>query len=178
MAHLWIPDNKGDWSVLLLDQNYYLLSADATCPARLLPAPHAREDDILLGRYKKNGSGESWVVKCSRRARVTVNSRPIYMGVKVLSDRDEILLGDALRIFFSTERQARVEPFPGAAEPVFCPRCKREILKGALAVRCPGCDSWSHQTDEFKCWTYTPTCPVCDYPSALDAGFRWTPEEL
>ena len=80
--------------------------------------------------------------------------------------------------FFSTESLTRVEPLP---EDVFatCPRCKQAIPPGSMAVRCPSCGVWHDQRDEKPCWTYAERCAACqNQPTALDADFRWTPEDL
>ena len=51
-----------------------------------------------------------------------------------------------------------------------------------MAVRCPNqrCGAWHHQdaAQSLDCWTYGPTCNLCGRSTQLDAGFRWTPEEL
>jgi len=81
-------------------------------------------------------------------------------------------------MFFSTELLAGVTPYPGSERPILCARCKAEIATASPAVRCPRCGAWHHQSDELPCWTYAERCSVCDQPTALDAGFAWTPEEL
>ena len=100
------------------------------------------------------------------------------LGIVALSDRDEIRPADGLPLFFSTETLARVEPFPASGARGFCPRCKQHIEPGTPAVRCPGCSLWYHMSDEFPCWTYAPQCSACPQETALDADFRWTPEDL
>jgi hypothetical protein len=97
-----------------------------------------------------------WVMFADEGARVNGNDVPT--GIAVLDDRDELLLGGR-RFFFSTETLAAVAPQPAADRPVFCPRCKLPI-------------------DAGTCWTYAEHCAMCDHPTPLDAGFRFTPEEL
>ena len=116
---------------------------------------------------------------------VQVNATPIQLGIRVLSHRDEIFLtGGASdfpsRFYFSTERLAHVEPFPGTDGSAICGRCKQPIERGDLAVRCPSanCGIWHHQTEHLGCWTYSDHCALCPTPTALDSGFRWTPEDL
>ena len=87
--------------------------------------------------------------------------------MRVLRDRDEILLpgiprndgeqadvadAEPQRLFFSTERLAVVEPFPGGAKAVFCSRCKQVIDSGHRAVRCPSgrCGLWHHESAEQR----------------------------
>jgi hypothetical protein len=72
-----------------------------------------------------------------------------------------------------------VTPYPGAEQPAFCPRCKQRLERADLAVKCPRCRAWHHQSEKFPCWTYDSTCALCQHQlTALDAGYSWTPEEL
>lgn len=106
---------------------------------------------------------------------VRVNGSAVRHGIRVLRDRDEIAAG-TVRLFFSTERIATVEPFAG--ESVACGRCCSAIAEGDDSVRCPACGTVSHQFAELPCFTYGPTCPKCPQPSHLGAGLLWTPEEV
>lgn len=115
--------------------------------------------------------GGEWVLFCAPWAGVRVNGLRPGGGLHVLSDRDEISGGDG-RVYFSTERLAEVEAHLGSA--VRCPRCKREVAEGAEVVRCPGCRATHH----LACWTYGPHCTLCAVETAMDAGYRWTPEDL
>jgi hypothetical protein len=81
-------------------------------------------------------------------------------------------------VFYSTERLALVEEFPGANAPAYCPRCKQAIASGHPAVKCPGCGVYYHQSNELPCWTYTDVCALCPQSTALDAGYQWSPEAL
>jgi hypothetical protein len=116
---------------------------------------------------------DAWVLLARPGAAVRINGRRV--GVRVLRERDEIVVG-AARAFFSTERLAQVEAFPGGSAAIFCPRCKQEIAHGSLAVRCPGCGSWYHQREELGCWLYSQRCQHCAQATPLDGGFRWEPE--
>jgi hypothetical protein len=71
-----------------------------------------------------------------------------------------------------------VSPMPETPRGMMCPRCRQRIEKETLAVRCPQCGLWHHQSEELPCWTYSSTCAMCPQPSALDAGYQWTPTEL
>jgi hypothetical protein len=119
--------------------------------------------------------GEAWIILGS--AAVRVNGEPLDVGIRVLRDRDELRAGDR-RAFFSTESLAKIVPFPGGERPTFCPRSRLEITPGSPAVACPQCKVWHHQSEELPCWTYSERCATCDQSTALDAGFRWTPECL
>ena len=121
------------------------------------------------------GAGEAWVLIASPSAGVRVNGQPIALGIRSLRDRDEIQVGTS-RYYYSTERLARIEPFPGADGAVMCPRCRKEIVKGTPAVRCPSCATFHHEREGLGCWSYSARCQLCDSETALDAGFRWQPE--
>jgi len=120
---------------------------------------------------------DTWALLCGAKQPVRVNGLPVPLGLTVLSDRDEIRLP---RFFarFSTETQAHVEPFPESATRGFCPRCKQRIEAGTPAVCCPSCGLWHHASADLPCWSYAPTCAACVQRTAMDAGFRWTPEDL
>jgi len=134
----------------------------------------------LLVRQASRGAPESWALRARPGAGLRLNGAPLRWSLAPVNDRDEILLPDGQRVFFSTERLAEVVPFPGADHPVYCARCKTEIKQGALAVCCPACATWCHQSVEFPCWRYpgTSSCPLCDQPNDPEAGYRWSPEGL
>jgi uncharacterized protein YbaR (Trm112 family) len=134
----------------------------------------SKEPLVLL---RENGSG-SWVLIAAPGFEVRVNGAAVPLGIRVLADRDEISTDEGGAIYFSTENLARVEPFPGAQNRLFCPRCKQAVETDHPAVRCPQCGVWYHQTDELPCWTYAQHCALCDQSTQLSAGYRWTPEEL
>jgi hypothetical protein len=69
--------------------------------------------------------------------------------MRALDAGDELRIGDGPSIFFSTERLACIEPFPGGDAATFCPRCKQVIESGGAAVRCPACGSWHRQAYEL-----------------------------
>jgi len=119
--------------------------------------------------------GHEWVLLAAR-GRVAVNGSPVC-GLRVLRDRDEVCFHGGARVYFSTEKLASVHPHEGDTA-LRCPRCKQAIARGAVVVTCPHCRAVCHQTADLPCWTYGATCPLCQQPSALDAGFQWTPEEL
>ncbi len=150
MAHLWLqpPDAVDAWTHVPLDG----------------PKP----DRGLIP------SGDAWVLLAGPDTRM--NGTPLVTGIRVLRDRDELVVGGD-RMFFSTESLATIAPFDGPVA-VSCPRCRLEVVPGTPAVVCPGCRVVHHQSDELPCFTYDPRCAACDHATALDAGFRWTPEAL
>ena len=54
----------------------------------------------------------------------------------VLADRDAIRVANLSPMYYSTERLARIEPFPNE-ENVFCPRCKSLIAPVPKIVSSP-----------------------------------------
>jgi hypothetical protein len=105
------------------------------------------------------------------------NGVPVTAGLRILEHRDALALEGGGLVFWTTEELAHVEPFAGA-EPVSCPRCLRPVHPGHASVRCPSCGVVHHEVPERDCWTYAAKCALCPQPTALDAGLRWTPEEL
>lgn len=188
MAQAWIRDLQqgADWLAAMLRENCYSILRGRGAPLLAVSANTGTVEVPTLRR----GEGETWLFLAPPSAAAFVNGRRLSLGIRVLRDRDEILLPNSLpsdppdtepqRIFFSTERLAIVEPFPGGKKPVFCSRCKQIIEEGQLSVRCPSgrCGIWHHETVDQPCWTYSDKCSNCDQATALDAGYRWTPEML
>jgi hypothetical protein len=119
-----------------------------------------------------------WHLLAPFGANLWVNGLPLLAGLRVLDDRDEIRVENGRPLFFATEELARVVPMPDSNRAMMCPRCQQRIDAGTAAVRCPRCALWHHESGDLPCWTYSPTCTLCPQPSALDAGFQWTPMEL
>jgi len=174
MAHLWIQE-AGEWGAQRLDEAGFDLAAWTSRRARgadpSAPAPAAAR----LIQAGTAGS-KSWALIASQNSGVCVNSRKVIAGLRVLADRDQIRIGSETQ-YFSTETLAVVEDFPGSDRPIYCGRCRQQIELGAPAVRCPGCGIWYNQSPDLPCFTYSEKCTFCGYPTALDSGFAWTPEE-
>jgi len=174
MAHLWIEESSSgdaepEWMVRPLD-------GESVVP--LPAAHHALRDGVVraaaLLLHSRLAEGESWLIMNVTSSGVVLNGAPLRTGIRRLADRDEIRIAGLGRVFFSSERLAQVQPFPGADRRVDCPRCLQEIRPGTLAVCCPLCGRWMHMNDELPCWSYAETC-LCSQPTALDAGYQWTP---
>jgi hypothetical protein len=172
MAHLWARTESRDWEPVKFEGDVLVLFSGAEAVAGL------ETDAAVVSRRSMPGGREAWVLLSPPSVDLRLNGAPLHTGIRVLEDRDAIQLSDGSPTYFSSERLAQVEPFPGSPGPVYCPRCKTEIEGGTPAVRCPGCDSWHHQSETFGCWLYAERCALCDHPTALDAGFRWSPEDL
>jgi hypothetical protein len=173
MAHLWIEDIPGEWAILPLATSRVVL------PARTLGTGRFGEDatapPLVLVRAQARST---WHVIAPPDAPAWVNGLPIVHGLRELRDRDEIRTATGETFYYSGEELAQVEPMPPTPNAMSCPRCREVVAVGSPAVRCPHCALWYHQSDHFPCWTYAETCAMCPHPTALDAGYQWTPVEL
>jgi hypothetical protein len=176
MAQLWTQDQSaGGWVLMPLTEGAFVLS-DGHHPGARRNADAGAGAALLL--RSRGPEGDVWLVMSASPNGVRLNGGSLHTGIRALRDHDELLVDGLGRVFFSTEQLARIEPFPGAQRAAFCPRCKQEIDTHCQSVRCPHCGVWYHQSEELPCWTYAQTCALCDQPTDLGAGYRWTPEEL
>jgi len=180
---------QSNWAVAILEESIYSLrgSADETLRPERLGAEAGRADTRsarpkanapLLMQSRDAEGVEHWIVIDEPVSRLRINGVPLVTGARVLRHRDEIrMAGVPGRAWFSLESQCEVAPFDGPVGS-FCPRCKGKIKSASLSVRCPQCRVYYHQSASLPCWTYAPKCAHDDQPTALDASFRWTPEEF
>jgi len=178
MSHAWVLDSDKRWQAHRLD------AADHDLHALLLPAGSGGAAGLLEdGRAARilsfgTGDAERRVVVAGPDAQLRVNGVPLgAVGARVLGDRDEIAIPGAGSAYYSTESLAEVVAFPGAERVVLCARCRQEIVRGSPSVKCPGCSATYHETPKLNCFTYHEFCALCPAATALDAGFRWIPEE-
>ena len=178
MALIFVEDGK-EWPVARLEGDRHALRGDAEVSLRPGRAEHADDGSRpLILRVADSPGDERWVVVHTPGSALRINGTALATGIRVLSHRDELRqAGIAGRVFFSLEGLAHVAPFDGV-EGSRCPRCQQPIELGSPAVRCPQCGVWHHESEEYGCWTYSPTCSLCDQPTELEGGFRWTPEEM
>ena len=175
MAILWFSVN-GELVAQRMAPGTFALTGPAGQPAQVQePLAPPAAPALLLGWA--DASQETWVCLEGNEQDVRINGEQLPLGLRVLRHKDEILIA-AQRLFFSTERLARVESFTGAAPADRCPRCTQPIPAGGAAVQCPACGGWHHQSADLPCWTYTAHCALCDQPTALNADYGWTPEDL
>lgn len=168
----------GRWCLAPVDASPSLLRLD---PVSVTPSAatdlNSAADACLLVRVDGHNR---WAALVAGDVALRHNGVPVAARLRVLEHRDALALdgleGDGA-LFFTTEELAHVEPFAGA-EPVSCPRCHRHVHPGHAAVRCPSCGVVHHESADRNCWTYAEVCALCSQPTALDAGLRWTPEEL
>ncbi len=176
MAHLWIWDSS-QWTVMQLGDAAFSLSA--LHPAGTPPGPEpAIEAEALLMPGWDQQAARSWVLIAGERSEVRVNGTLPTAGIRILRDRDEIRLPGAEPYYFSTECLAAVVPFAGSGPAAFCPRCKQALEPAHPCVKCPGCGIVYHESADLPCWTYSETCALCPQPTSMEAGYRWTPEDL
>jgi hypothetical protein len=177
MAQLFLLDAESRWAVLPLAAPGVLLTADGPEPAG--PARTAEEASAELIPLAPDG--KEWALLGSAVA-CHVNGEPLNHHLKALSHMDEIRV-TGKRYFFSDEKLVRKQPFPQAAKAPICPRCQLPIQQGQNSVVCPVCGTAYHEIEPGEtdgprqCWTYG-KCLFDSTPGVLDAGFRWTPEEL
>ena len=198
MAHFWVEEKNGTWAIAPLNGDGFALTADKNallCRADSLTKNRdsdvqgdvrrelrdVRSNVILLRTTSpESSSGEGiWVLISSPRSDIRVNGIR-HTGLKHLRDRDEIRMAGVGRFYFSTERLAREESFPGGGRKILCGRCKSPIRKGDTVIRCPECGLWHHQSRESGklCWTYASLCSGCACSTEILASFRWCPDGL
>jgi hypothetical protein len=174
MAHLWRISVERSWVPVALDAAVFAIGQSglrsATCGMAAL-------EGAVLRRIGADPHA-SWTLLVPAGAAVRVNGSPVPLGIVSLADRDEIRVMPGSPLFFSTETLAAVVPYPEDGPLGFCPRCQQPIAAGTPAVSCPGCGLWHHASEGLPCWTYGEQCAACQQLTALDAGFRWTPEEV
>lgn len=123
------------------------------------------------------GGQNRWATLVADDAGLRHNGTPIAAGLRMLEHRDALAVDGGEGSFFTTEELAHVEAYAGSAA-ISCPRCRSHVSAGDAVVRCPSCGVVHHEMADRNCWTYAEACALCSQPTALDAGLRWTPEDL
>jgi hypothetical protein len=178
MAHLWVQDGSGAWSVMPLAERAVDLSVSPPRPdaGRRAEAAAGGATPVLVSPLSSEGGG--WCLIARLGADIRINGLRPLGGMRLLQDGDEIRI-DGRSLFFGAESLPRVETFAAVDQPKYCPRCRQELAGGCDAVRCPHCGIWHHQSAELPCWSYAETCALCSQPTDLDnASFSWSPEDL
>lgn len=174
MAHLWFRGDADIWSAMPLDGRPVNISIR---PPRVLADGFRLGGDVSAAVLRaRAGDSPVWFLLAGAASGARVNGLAPVAGVRVLQDRDEIRATPSNTLFFSAETLARAEEFPASERAVYCGRCRQAMETGQLAVRCPQCGIWYHQTESLPCWTYAPACAFCPQSTPLDAGFSWIPE--
>ena len=135
----------------------------------------------VLARVVEMEGTPVWVLLSAPATPVRLNGNDLLLGLSVLRDRDEIVVGTAtgnVRFYFCGECLAETEPAPPGLR-LRCARCKSDIVEGSLAVRCPACGAWHHQRDDRPCWTYAQRCGGCHrQETSLGGEPEWSPAQL
>lgn len=106
------------------------------------------------------------------RGEVMINGLTAF-PLRMLADRDEIRVGGET-VYFSADSPAEAVAFPAQTEAA-CGRCKGMLKAGELAVQCPLCRAWHHQTEELPCWQHAARCSGCERSTER---IGWQPEPL
>lgn len=174
--NIWVNSDTG-WRPLLLNGAIFQLVGNPPYLWRI-DDPRAPPQDSALLQSLTSERDLSWALLVPTGIDVWLNGTPVHSGIRILNHRDAIRLEET--VYFSTECLATPQQFPGAPQPLYCPRCKQELKTDQIAVKCPQCGIWHHQDQAAQrpCWTYAEHCALCDQPTDLEAGYRWSPEAL
>lgn len=173
MAHLWFQDGDEVWTVLPLDHR--AVDVSVSPPRALDETGSVGPDTRAVVAYTADGDAGAWVLVDIAGNDVRVNGFPPVGGLRVLQDRDEIRVHPLRALFFAAVSRPCVEEFIGGDEAINCALCCKPMEARQLAVRCPLCHLWFHQSAESRCWEYRPACS-CGQPTALDGSYQWVPE--
>jgi uncharacterized C2H2 Zn-finger protein len=185
MAHVWSlievdrdGDAKSEWRAETLAAD--LIDLGSGAPVACAQDACKKSPSPALLVRDRDTAADAWALLADDH--VYLNGTRLFAGLAVLRDRDELQVrtaeGKRVRLFFSTERVAAIEPFAGSEQAMRCPRCRNPIEQGEPVVRCPSCNVIHHQAETRPCWTYARTCALCDATTTLDGSYRWTPEAL
>jgi hypothetical protein len=163
MAHIWLQNEAREWAAHLL------MDDEGSPESSRVPS------DVHFLKTKADNQ-ENWIVIAGDGSDISINGIPLFLGIHVLRDRDEIRWSREGFGFYSSEELASVVSFPQADRKIFCPRCKQKIVPETPAVQCPNCGIWYHQSQEFPCYSYTPNCAICARKTNLGGEFEWIPE--
>jgi hypothetical protein len=153
--------DQAEWKALALDAEEIQLSA--------MP-----DQAVLVRKIDNEKSLCSLLVAPGVVAHV--NGEKVLLGARVLNDRDAIHLAGQGRMFYSAHSAPVVAPYSGKVT-IPCSRCRIDIRPGELAVQCPGCHLFFHQSQESPCWLHAEQC-VCEHPTALEDDNSWSPNEI
>lgn len=167
--------NAGQWSMQTLPVRGALLATTNET------SPLVREDEGPLDDWQARflsvevrGSVNDLVL-VRRRVSARINGRRVTNGLAVLQGRACLTI-ERSEYFYSSEMLVVIEHFAEGQPPLSCPRCNGEITSGQI-IRCPGCKTVFHQSEERPCFTYSPQCPLCNASTNLDEE-QWSPADL
>jgi len=119
------------------------------------------------------------VVRFGEDLKKDESEKKVLAGIRVLKDRDEIVIHQQARFYFSAQSFARVETFkPKGSERISCSICGNLVREGEQIVCCPRCQVIYHQKDDCPCWTSSQACATygCGFATALNNQKIWIPE--
>lgn len=105
------------------------------------------------------------------RGAATVNGL-FVLPLQMLIDKDEIRVEGEM-VYFSADAPAEAVAFTTQEHAMACGRCKGKISEGELAVQCPLCGAWHHQTEALACWAEDAKCSGCERSTKR---INWQPE--
>jgi hypothetical protein len=170
MSTLWHLADETHWESLFVAEDEPLDGETVGAPGiRLLRLGSGTDRGVAL--MAQSGVG------------VLVNGLPAAGGLRLLEHKDEVVVGRH-RFYYSSESAPVLAVFrvEAAARTTTCPVCRGVIKDGTQAVRCPGCTRWFHQIEPIdgqparRCWTFAPTCRICNHPTPLTGEPGWRPE--
>ena len=175
MAHFWDSKFNGQWTVLQLPDEACELYIEGQSTLRLRKS----RGPLMVTPVNRPNGFKAWVLFHQHQQPLWINGLRNRTGIQLLCDRDEVRLSPHPPWYFSSEELPTVRPFPDHGGEAHCPRCKQQISRGDMVVRCPGCFLYLHCDPELlNCWRYSPTCPVCDQPTEERTEYRWIPLAL
>lgn len=177
MAHFWLQNDAREWTVQPLVDAEHNLKSFLDEARGHTPATGSAPVDVQFLKVKA-GNQENWVLVAGQGSDISINGLPLFLGIRILGDRDEIRWNPNGFLFFSTEELAAVVHLPQIDRKISCPRCKQEIEPGTPAVLCPSCKIYYHQSEQLPCYTYSKNCATCDRETRLGSEYEWIPEEM
>ena len=185
MTHFFFQriSEEGRWALIseeiLESAESFELAADPSKPILRRQGGGTGEAARIM-RYSDAHGNRGWVLFGSGSG-VRVNGLGLPTGIRLLEDRDEVVVGAENRFVFSAETIAEVRPFRAGAEEINCALCTGLLEEGEDSVKCPGCGAVYHEIAEGpkprRCFTYAPQCKFCKHSTELGGGFKWMPDD-
>ena len=136
MAGVWMTGSCGDWQRVPLAANPFILRGNVAPQPGVGEGRRPRTEALIL--HTRSADPTAWVLICGSHSAVRVNGWRLDLGLRLLADKDEIVLLDAVapgvgRFFFSTEVVRRLRPLQprmGGPRSVALPRGDRRAVAG------------------------------------------------
>lgn len=177
MAQIFTRNADDGWSVTPLTAKAVELSGATPVEIANVSTDVKHSHSLPEIHLSESAGKEVWALLIPAEFQIWVNGRRVSQ-IRILRHRDSIWSPGSDAVFFSTEKLAKVEVYPGHSERLDCPRCKLPIREGHEIVVCPGCSTAHHMlpAEDLPCWTYNATCSACSYSSDMSDDLRWVPE--